>query len=149
MPNTASGIWYPDNGTAMNINTILATMASSIEDKVQYAIKDSGWYDLTPNITLSGLAGTFQGRRSGNMAEVRGYLAGANIANAASTNFADNLPADIRPTTRTAFGTSYFGSNGTGAVFVRPDGTVAVQHNSGATRDQFHFTVVYMVEPGS
>lgn len=34
MATTAGGIWYPDEGTNFNINTILATMASSIESKV-------------------------------------------------------------------------------------------------------------------
>lgn len=67
MATTASGFWYPDEGTSFNINTIMSTMASSLQTKVGPHVIDTGW---VPIPLMSGITGTLTHRRVGKIVQV-------------------------------------------------------------------------------
>lgn len=93
MALTASGFWYPDEGTAFNINTIMSTAMSSVESKVGPHIVDTGWVDVT---IKSGYTGNVQVRRIGKLVYFKGAF-NKSSAMAAGLHAVGTVPAGFRP----------------------------------------------------
>lgn len=70
-------IWYPDNTTNYNINTILSSMATSINDAYGPYTEDSGWLNcIYSSGYVAGTAGQLAMRRIGKIVYVRGGAQG-------------------------------------------------------------------------
>lgn len=96
MAITASGIVYPDEGTSFNINTILATMASSIESAVGPHIEDTGWTAISVNSGFTA-AESLGWRRIGKIIYLRGMVTRAAGVFPAAHEAVFTLPVGARP----------------------------------------------------
>lgn len=126
MATTASGFWYPDEGTAFNINTIMATAMSSVETKVGPHVVDTGWVDcpLVSGTTQQG-GSLPQVRRIGKVVRMRWGVSGAGkAANTSSTVCV--VPVGYRPTEYKYFTGSSASANHPGRFSVRSDGNVVL-----------------------
>lgn len=90
------GIWTPDEGTSYNINTILATMASSMDTAIGPYVSDTGWVAITPNAGYTAGEG-LAWRRVGKEVKLRGLVTktGSNYGTTYEPVF--TLPAGSRP----------------------------------------------------
>lgn len=109
----AGPIWYPDNGTSYNINTILGTMASSINTAYAPYTTDTGWVNCVYQSGFSaGVAGQLAIRQIGKVVYIRGGATGT-FPNAAYVTVSE-LPAGFpAPATTTRDGG--FGNEGKSA----------------------------------
>lgn len=130
MATTAAGFWYPDEGTSFNINTIMATMASSLQTKVGPHVVDTGWVDcpLNPGTTQQG-SSLPQVRRIGKVVYMRWGISGTGRTAGTTTNVF-TVPAGFRPVDWKYFPVISNTVGATGRTVVRSDGTVQLGTSS-------------------
>lgn len=123
MATTAAGFWYPDEGTNFNINTIMSTMASSLQTKVGPHVVDTGWVDcpLTSGTTQQG-SSLPQVRRIGKIVYMRWGVSGDGLTIAAN-NGVCTVPVGFRPSPYRYFPVASNGSNW-GRITVKPSGLI-------------------------
>lgn len=142
MATTASGFWYPDEGTAFNINTILATTVSSLETKVGPHVLDTGWVDC-PLISGTSQQGSSlpQVRRIGKTVTMRWGVSGAGKAANSNTNVC-TVPVGFRPIEFKRFVCTSASANVTPKITIGADGVVGLQVPS-STSSYFTFEVAH------
>ena len=126
MATTSTGFWYPDEGTSFNINTIMSTMASSLESKVGPHVIDSGWVDcpLVSGTSQQG-ASLPQVRRIGKKVYMRWGVSGTGKAANGTTNVC-TIPVGFRPTEWKYFMIAGSGITTYARITVRSDGSVGM-----------------------
>jgi len=101
---TASGIWYPDDSDPSDIKTLLATVASSIEDTVGAVVADTGWVDIQTNSGFEVQNGTTpQVRKEGKRVTMRWGWSSKGMTTAGNTYRVGMIPAGFTPS-RTQYG---------------------------------------------
>lgn len=145
MALTASGFWYPDEGTAFNINTMFSTSMSSVETKVGPHVLDTGWVDcpLRSGTSQQG-ASLPQVRRIGKVVRMRWGVSGSGKA-ANSVSEVCTIPVGFRPTEYKYFTVASASANYPGRLVPQPSGIVALYVPSASSSyyifDAAHWTI--------
>lgn len=145
MATTTSGFWYPDEGTAFNINTIMSTTVSSLETKVGPHVLDTGWVDcpLVSGTSQQG-ASLPQVRRIGKTVQMRWGVSGTGKAANSSSNVC-TVPVGFRPKDWRYFTAASASTNVTPRIVVRGDGLVVLYVPSSTSTyyifDVAHWTI--------
>lgn len=142
MATTASGFWYPDEGTAFNINTMFSVSMSSVETKVGPHIMDTGWVDcpLVSGTTQQG-ASLPQVRRIGKKVYMRWGVNGTGKA-ANSISSVCTIPVGFRPVEYKYFTATSASANTIPRIVVRTDGAV-VLYVPSTTSSYYIFDVAH------
>lgn len=146
MPTTARGITTPDGPNPWNLVVDLAATATTIDtaiDNLETQIAGSDTYQPAGATWASGFASgstaSYQIRAGWVVLHVSAV---GNVA-VGTTDIIAALPANITPQGENVYAAAYFGSGYTGTAIARPDGTVAVAQQTGATRIAPRVTFIY------
>ena len=60
---------------------------------------------------------------------------------------AGGVPVGLRPALANRHGSAYFSASHSGGVVLRPDGSVSVTHQSGASRTSVQFSLTFVLSP--
>lgn len=138
-------IWTPDETTGYDYTANLATMASSIENRVGPYVYDTGWVDCT---LLSGVSqqgnSKPQVRRLGKQVLMRWGISGSGItANASKDVF--TIPQGFRPVEWKYFPIIAASVNAMAMTVVKSDGVVQLRTPGTASSyyiwDTAHWTI--------
>ncbi|ACV09820.1 hypothetical protein [Jonesia denitrificans] len=100
--------------------------------------ESSAWVD----ISITGFTGSLGYRKYGNLVQVQGEITGT--FSTGSTNLGQ-MPSELIPSRGNARGAAIFGGGYPGASFVTTSGAIGVTHQTGASRNNPSFTIIYMV----
>lgn len=138
-------IWTPDESTPFDYTANLATMKSSIENRVTPYIYDTGWVDcaLLSGVTQQGQS-LPQVRRIGPQVLMRWGINGAGIA-ANTTKDVFRIPIGFRPDAWKYFTITSASANTSAVTNIGPDGTVRIKTPSSTSSyyiwDACHWTI--------
>lgn len=126
-------IWTPDESTSFDYTANLATMKSSIENRVTPYIYDTGWVDCA---LLSGVqqqgSSLPQVRRIGKQIVMRWGISGNGIA-ASSAKDVFRIPIGFRPVEWKYYPVITSDAKTTAITTIRSDGTVQLKTNTATS----------------
>ena len=102
---------------------------------------DTGEQTLTGSMSVSGSMTTGVYTIRGGWVNIYFLTSGVSLTAGLKTFYASTVP-EIRPL-RNAFGTAYFSGGYPGAVFMRPDGTMAIAHQHTGSRTNPQGSIAY------
>lgn len=146
MATTASGFWYPDEGTNFNINTIMSTAMSSVETKAGPHVLDTGWVDCVRASGIRQQGGADpQVRRIGKVVYMRWGVSANGIAgNSVRTVF--TIPVGYRPPVWKYFPVASSSAGFTALSVVKNDGGVEIRTNASAGSYYMWDVVSYAID---